>query len=133
MSSGREERRKRRQLPGTTVAKLSKAGSDPKELFASLGFASPTELAKLDDARLASEVQRLCTSLARKPTLRALVSWNLRFYARKIESRLRQIAWLEAAMAAAPKKARERVKRWNAALAKFRDAATRAGVKIRGL
>jgi hypothetical protein len=129
----REERQKTHKSLRFLVTKLREAGIDARELFASLGIASPTELAALDDMQLSSEVKRLCTSLARKPKLRAFIPLNLRFRAERVEDHFKSIARMEAAMAAAPQKARERVKQWNAALATFRVAAMRAGVKIRGL
>lgn len=116
-----------------TVQLLEEAGHDPKVVFASLGLASPAELASFDDARLSSEVQRLCSSLGRKPQLRACVSLNLRVRAEKMNGRLVAIGYAQQAMAAAPKQAAARVKRWHAALAKLRKSAERAGVKVHGL
>src|SRR5689334_25122346 len=48
----RANRQKAIKLLRTTVASLRKAGHDPDALFKSLGIASPTAFARLDDARL---------------------------------------------------------------------------------
>ena len=128
-----ESRVNARRSLAATVASLRAAGHDPKALFESLGLVPPTALAALPHHRLSAELRRLFASLGRQPKLRKHVALNLRFHADRIADRAKYIDVLKARMAAAPAKARARVKKFEAARTKFRAAADAVGLKVRGL
>jgi len=126
----------------TEILKLLRASAknlkhydhDPNALFTSLGHPTPAQFAKLDDERLSSEVLRLCTSFKRRAELKSTIPiFGLKLYAREIADYRKYVARGEARLATIPARARARVKRFDAALAKFRVAATNAGLKIPGL
>jgi len=117
-----------------SVQSLNHKKLDPDGLFILLGLPTPSDMAKLDDAKLASEVLRLCTAFNRRRYLKSTVPiFGLKLSANKIISYRKSLARSEAALRAAPARAVARVKKFDAALAKVRVAASKAGVKIKGL